>query len=186
MLITDTWKQMFLLLLSSLFSNVGKRHMYWLILCGNLTQESSERRSLSRENASMRYSYKGIFSISDQWGRTQQTMRSKPASSIPPWPLYQFLPPGSCWVPVLTPPMMDYRSIIQVNPFYPQLALVVMVFYPGNRNPQLRQHMRQNKTTPHQKKKSHVYWIVNPNLKLCDQLLHSSQFLSVICTRMYI
>jgi hypothetical protein len=58
-----------------------------------------------------------IFLISDQWRRaqpivggaipglvilgsirkeTEQAMRSKAVSSIPPWSLHQLLPPGSC------------------------------------------------------------------------------------------
>jgi hypothetical protein len=28
--------------------------------------------------------------------QTKQTMGSRPTSSIPPWPLHQRLPPGSC------------------------------------------------------------------------------------------
>jgi hypothetical protein len=28
--------------------------------------------------------------------RDEQAMKSKPVSSIPPWPLRQLLPPGSC------------------------------------------------------------------------------------------
>jgi hypothetical protein len=58
----------------------------------------------------------GIFLISDQWGRVhpivgvailglvvlgsireaEQARESKPVSSMPPWPLHQLLPPGSC------------------------------------------------------------------------------------------
>ena len=30
--------------------------------------------------------------------QAEQAMESKPASSIPPWPLHQLLPPGSCLV----------------------------------------------------------------------------------------
>jgi hypothetical protein len=28
--------------------------------------------------------------------QAEQTMRSKPISSVPPWPLHQLLPPASC------------------------------------------------------------------------------------------
>ena len=49
-----------------------------------------------------------------------QTMRSKPVSSISPWPLLQFLCPGSCpaWIAALTSlsDRLLAGSVSEVNP----------------------------------------------------------------------
>ena len=63
-------------------------------------------------------------------------MWSKPVSSTPPWPLRQFLPPGSC--PVRVPVFAAFgellhRTVSEVNPFLPKL-LLVMVFHHSNSN----------------------------------------------------
>jgi hypothetical protein len=70
--------------------------------------------------------------------QAEQARRSKPVSSAPPWPLHQFLPPGSCsaCVPVLTSfsDEQRYGSISQMNPFILNL-LLVLVFHLSNSNP---------------------------------------------------
>ena len=54
--------------------------------------------------------------------QAEQVRGSKPVSNIPPWPLHQLLPPGSCpvWVPVLTSfsDELWYGSVNQINPFF--------------------------------------------------------------------
>jgi len=65
--------------------------------------------------------------------QAKQAIGSKPVSSIPQWPLYQLLPPGSC--PVCVPLLTSFNdgSVSQINPFLPNL-LFVKVLYHSNRN----------------------------------------------------
>jgi hypothetical protein len=60
--------------------------------------------------------------------QAEQAMGSKVVSSIPPWPLHQLLPPGSCpvGVPVLIPSVMDCDN--PNKPSSSQLALVMVFF----------------------------------------------------------
>ena len=57
--------------------------------------------------------------------QSEQTMGSKQVSSIPPWPLHQLLPPGSCpaGVPVLTYFGNEQQrgSVSQINPLIANL-----------------------------------------------------------------
>lgn len=91
--------------------------------CVNLSHQRG--RNLSWGNASMRFSSKAFFSISDQQGRAQPTVGSaipgllvlcsirkqnekaggsQIVNSTSPWPLHQLLLPSSypAWVPILT------------------------------------------------------------------------------------
>jgi hypothetical protein len=49
-------------------------------------------------------SISGLVVLSSIRKQAEQAKGSKPVSNIPPWPLHQLLPPGSCpvRVPVLT------------------------------------------------------------------------------------
>ena len=67
----------------------------------------------------------------------EQSTRSKPVSSTPPWPLPQLLPPGSClfWVPALASLNRLWLRIQKLNkPFSSLKFLLVMVFYHSHSN----------------------------------------------------
>lgn len=53
-------------------------------------------------------------------------MRSKPISSVSPWPLSQFLSTGSCpaWVPAITAfdEELLYGNMSETNHFFPQVT----------------------------------------------------------------
>jgi hypothetical protein len=70
--------------------------------------------------------------------QAEQAMGCKPVSCTPPWPLFQFLPPGSCpaFVPVLTSfnDELQFANVSQINPFFP-ILLLVMVFHCSKGNP---------------------------------------------------
>ena len=121
--------------------------LYWLVLCVNLTQAGVIKNGAwTGEVAPMRSSCKtfswlfikrggpilggfipGLVVLGSIKEQAEQARGSKPVSSIPPWPLHQFLPPGSCpvWIPVLTS-FDDEQQCVNVrwiNSFIPNLLL---------------------------------------------------------------
>ena len=69
----------------------------------------------------------GLVVLASVRKQAEQAKRSKPVSSIPPWPLQQLLPPASCpiWIPVLTyfGDEQQCGGISWINPFLPRLIL---------------------------------------------------------------
>jgi hypothetical protein len=53
--------------------------------------------------------------------QTEQAVRSKAVSSVPPWPLLQFLPPSSCLELPWLPFMNEWKLTSEINPFFPTL-----------------------------------------------------------------
>jgi hypothetical protein len=106
------------------FFNLG-RGPSWFSVSTWHNLESSERKKPQLRECLHEIQLKAIFSISDQWERAQPTVNgakpwlmvlgsirkraeqvrgSKPVRSTPPWPLHQFLLPGSfpVWNLILT------------------------------------------------------------------------------------
>lgn len=69
--------------------------------------------------------------------KAKRSWASRPVSSIPPWPLLQFLPPGfwfefQLWLPSMMG--CDVELQTEINSFLPHKLLLSMVFYHNNRN----------------------------------------------------
>uniref|UniRef100_A0A8I6GF30 Spire-type actin nucleation factor 2 n=1 Tax=Rattus norvegicus TaxID=10116 RepID=A0A8I6GF30_RAT len=68
----------------------------------------------------------GLVVLGSIRGQAEQARGSKPVSNIPPWPLHQLLPPGSCpaGVPVLTSLLIKEPSTMVVPPANSEAQMV--------------------------------------------------------------